>query len=151
MNRRHVIGSIGLAALSGVARSAFAQHEHHDTGSGPVNSSRTPSTYPALAAAATDCVARGQACLAHCIRLLSAGDESLGTCADAVSQMIPLCSALQTLATQGSSHTPGLAGVALAACKDCAAACKPHVEHHAECKACYEACLECIRQCEAVA
>ena len=58
--------------------------------------------------------------------------------------------ALQALAGQESALTPKLAKVALEACTACADACKPHVEHHAECKACYESCMECIKQCQAV-
>ncbi|WP_374595190.1 four-helix bundle copper-binding protein [Aquabacterium sp.] len=150
MNRRIVIGSVGFAAFAGLARSALAQHEHHDHAgaSAPVN--QAPSKFAALVAATSDCAAKGQACLAHCIALLSDGDKSLGKCAKTVSQVVPLCTALQNLAAQDSSYTRALAKVALDACIECAEACKPHAEHHAQCKACYESCLECIKQCKAV-
>ena len=151
MNRRFMIGSLGLTTLFGAARSALAQHEHHSPSSAAGAASPRPSNYAALMAATADCVAKGQTCLSHCIQLLSAGDKSVGKCAKTVGQLLPLCSALQALASQDSPHTRALAKVALEACNECAEACKQHVEHHAECKACYDSCLECIEQCKAIA
>ena len=104
----------------------------------------------ALIAAAGDCVAKGNACLAHCLVLLGEGDKSLADCAKSVNQMLPLCGALQTLAAQGSQYVVGLAKVALESCSECEKACRKHADKHTECKACMEACVECAKQCKAV-
>lgn len=143
MNRRTLLESLAAAALMAAALPARAEHPagHEHAGAAP---------YGALQASAADCVAAGQRCLAHCIRLLADGDESMGACAGAVRQMLTLCSALQDLAAQGSTLTPSMAKLALRGCEDCAAACEPHAGHHAECKACMEACEACIRECKAV-
>lgn len=148
MNRRNLAQAIGVAALAGLARSSWAQHEQH---SHAASTSADVTSFPALLAATSDCVEKGQSCLAHCIRLLSTGNKSMSDCATSVNQMLALCRALESLAAQGSQLTPSLARVALEACTTCSEACKPHVEHHSECKACYESCLECIKQCKAVA
>lgn len=147
MNRRHLLGSLSGAVLATAAASAAAQHEHHmheAAASGPVKA------YDALIAATESCVAKAQICHAHCIRLLSDGDTDMGECARTTSQVMTLCNALLSLAAQGSPLTPALAKVALEGCKQCAQACKPHAPHHAECKACYESCMACIRECEAL-
>lgn len=151
MNRRFAMNALGLATLAACARTAgAAEHDHHHMHGAGGAAACTMGRYKALVAATSDCVAQGQACLAHCLRLLSGGDGSLGACATTVNQVLPLCTALQALAGQESALTPKLAKVTLEACTACADACKPHVEHHAECKACYESCMECIKQCQAV-
>ncbi len=137
MNRRHLLRAAGVAALATLAQSARGDHA-------------SPGAYAALVATASDCVATGQVCLAHCIRLLSEGDDSLSDCAKSLNQMLALCGALQNLAAQGAPLVPRLAAVTLQACNSCAEACEPHVGHHAECKACYDACQACIKQCKTV-
>jgi len=147
MNRRHLLNAAAVASLAALAQSASAGHEHHAHGSGRSGGARTAHTD--LVAAAAECVATGQVCLAHCIRLLSEGDDSMGDCARTINQMLALCGALQNLAAQGATLVPVLAKVVVQGCHECADACKPHVDHHAECKECYEACQACIKQCEA--
>lgn len=152
MNRRYAINALSLATLAGLLRTAgAAQHEHHMHAAQAGAQGPACGRYQALVAAAADCVVKGQSCLAHCMRLLSSGDKSLAACAEKVSQVLPLCTALQGLGAQESPLTPRLAKVALDACTECAEACKPHVEHHVECKACYDACMDCIKQCQAAA
>lgn len=148
MKRRSWLARASAAALSTLmAEAALAQHEHHHP---PAAGAAPPVRgQAALQAAASQCVAVGQVCLAHCVKLLGEGDKSMADCARTVSQMLPLCQALVSLAGQASALTPALARVALDACNRCADACKVHAGHHAECKACYEACLECIKQCKA--
>jgi Cys-rich four helix bundle protein (predicted Tat secretion target) len=141
MERREMLGAIGALAVAGVATGAFAaDHSHHHPGG---------SKYQALAAAAGDCVTKGDACLAHCLVLLGDGDKTLAACAKSVNQMLSLCGALQKLAAQNSKHTAALARVALNACTECEKECKKHENKHAECKACRESCTECIKQCKA--
>lgn len=148
MDRREIIGMLGAASLAGVALSARAGHEHHAHGS-PSGSVGWVAFQP-LRDAAGHCVTTGQVCLSHCVRLLAEGDRSMGECAAAVNQMLALCTALQGLASQGSPLTPALAKVALEGCTQCADACRPHVDHHAACRACFDACGDCIEQCRAI-
>ena len=143
MNRRHAIGTMGAASLAGLAAKVQAQ--------GATAAAAPAKNYSALQASAAACVVKGQTCLAHCIRFLSMGDKSMAECAKALNQMLALCGALQSIAAQGSTLTPSLAKVALEACTQCANACKPHIEHHEVCNACYESCIECIKHCKAVA
>ncbi len=146
MDRSEFIQSTAAFTLAAAAVSASAadEHAHHHDHSGG-------SKYQPLIAAASDCIAKGEACLAHCLVLLGDGDKTLGACAKAVNQMLALCGALQNLAAQGSTLTPALARVALDACTDCEKECKKHETKHAECKACRESCTECIKQCKAIA
>ncbi len=144
MERREMLGAIGALALAGLAADGLAaDHAHHHEHGGGAK-------YKALIAATGDCVARGEACLAHCLVLLGDGDKAMADCAKAVNQMLALCGALQNLAAQGSKLVPGLARVALDACTECEKECKKHEDKHAECKACRESCTECIKQCKAV-
>ncbi len=110
-------------------------HEGHaaDAGAGaPANA--------AFAAALADCTERGEACLQHCIALLSTGDTSMAECASAVNEMLAICRGMGVLAVSNSKHLAAAAKVCHSLCSDCAAACKPHAGHHATCKACAEAC-----------
>lgn len=89
---------------------------------------------------ASRCVAVGETCLSHCLMLLAQGDTSMAECATAVSQMLAVCRAMASLAAQGSSHAKAQAVVCKTVCEECAAACRPHKDHHKECAACAEAC-----------
>ena len=103
MNRRQFIS--GSAAVSLAVAAAVAQaHPGHDHGAHDHQHGAAANPYEAARKAAGHCVSAGQACLAHCIDLLSRGDTSM---------------------------------------KDCAAA--------AKCKACYESCTNCARECEKIA
>ena len=84
-------------------------------------------------------------------RLLADGDKSLGACAKAVRQMLPLCDALLQLASEQSAYGKDIAAICAKACKDCAEVCKEHADHHQECKDCLEACNDCAKSCEAFA
>jgi Cys-rich four helix bundle protein (predicted Tat secretion target) len=151
MQRRnflHHSGAAAVAALAAATTSVLAadpppmDHSmHHHGGAG----------YATLASAAGSCVVTGQACLAHCLVLLGAGDTSLAECAKSVDQLLVLCTALQALAAQGSKTTPALAKVALDVCTACEKECRKHEGKHAECKACAESCAACAKECKAVA
>lgn len=95
---------------------------------------------------AAACVAAGNVCLPHCIRRLADGDTSMGDCGKTVSQMLPVCEMVGALAAAHSDHLPTAAKLCHDVCSSCAAACKPHVGHHAECKQCYEACQATIAE-----
>ena len=152
MNRRTVLSAGAALALTAVASAKTdtqkAEHaHHHDHGAHAASSN----PYAAVQQSAAACHTAGLACIAHCIRLLSAGDTSMKDCAAKSNQMTALCGAMENLAAQRSSLVRELAKVCAKACRECAEACKPHATHHAECKACYEACLECAAQCEKLA
>jgi Cys-rich four helix bundle protein (predicted Tat secretion target) len=171
MNRRHAFSSLGLglaATTATLATKAFGQgdaasapkgalglHKHDPSQDHCVSTALTPQAAGKpnvkLADTAADCVVKGQVCLNHCLSLLASGDKGMAKCARTVNQMLALCTALQSLSAQGAELLPALAKTAADACSRCAEACKPHVHHHAECKACYEACQACIKQCKLAA
>jgi Cys-rich four helix bundle protein (predicted Tat secretion target) len=144
MNRRDLLQTATLVALSAVATSTLAadEHAHHHAGAAKFK--------PAQDAAGV-CIAKGEQCLAHCLMLLGDGDKSMAECAKTVNQMLATCTALQKLAAQQSSMTPAMAKVALDACSECEKECRKHEKKHAECKACAESCAECGKQCKAIA
>lgn len=107
-------------------------HEGHEGGGEPANA--------AFAAALADCTEKGEACMQHCISLLSTGDTSMAECAGAVNEMLAICRGMGVLAVADSKHLAAAAKVCHDLCSDCAAACKPHAGHHATCKACEDAC-----------
>ena len=136
------VGSLALAFLGGTAsaQTATPSHDHQHMHGNPQQ---------ALIDATADCISKGQACLAHCIVLLSSGDKAMAACAKTVNQMLALCGALQNLANQQSSLVTPLAKVTLEACQACESECRKHEKVHAECKACAESCAACITACKA--
>lgn len=105
---------------------------------------------PELVNIVADCIAAGRVCLNHCLRMLGTGNTSMAECSRAVSDMLAICEASESLAAAGSKHLKSLAAVCITACTDCSKACEPHVGHHDECKACKEACDATIEAMKAV-
>ncbi len=158
MERRDLIQNLGLLGLGAMtaqamaaetgktkpaAASADAHHHHHHA------ASATPAK--AVIAAATDCLVKGEACLAHCLVLLGEGDKDMAACARSVSQMLPVCTALQKLAIQDSKYLKSYAALAAQVCEDCEKECRKHEKKHDECKACAESCAACLKECKALA
>lgn len=146
MKRREAIAGSGAFLMAAVSTTALAQtkdaaHDHAHMHGGP---------NAALIAAASDCVVKGQACVAHCLVLLADGDKAMAACAQSVQQVLAVCGALQSLAAQESALLPAMAKVALDACQACEKECRKH-QKHAPCKACMESCIECAKQCKALA
>jgi Cys-rich four helix bundle protein (predicted Tat secretion target) len=147
MNRRELL--LGGMALAGAALVGNAQaeehkhdmHEHHHAAPGNA----------ALAASASDCIQKGQACLSHCLVLLGEGQKEMASCAQSVNQMLALCGALQQLANQNSKQLVRLAAIAMDACNQCEEECKKHAEKHSECKVCGESCATCAKECKKLA
>jgi len=140
-SRREILASAALAGLAvPLAGSALAEtgHDHHTHG-GP--------HHPELTKLALDCVGLGEACVAHCIKLMGTGDTSLTDCLISVNAMLPMCGALARYAASDAKRLKELAAVCIDVCDDCAKECEKHTEH-AECKACGEACVDCIKACE---
>jgi Cys-rich four helix bundle protein (predicted Tat secretion target) len=153
MNRRNATGALGALIMAGLAERALAQtpapHDHNHAPGAPMGAPSAPVNDP-LRASAAACVSTGQVCLAHCIRTLSTGDKTMGDCAKSINQLLAICGALESLTAQGSAFVPAMAKIALESCNRCAELCKPHTDHHPECRACYESCLECAKQCKAI-
>jgi Cys-rich four helix bundle protein (predicted Tat secretion target) len=143
MNRRDLFTHAGAFLLAAGSNALFARDMAHD------HSHMHATPLQKLVTASADCVAIGQACIAHCLVLLGDGDKVMAECAKSVSQTIALCNALESLAAQQSPLVPALAKVTLEACQSCEKECRKH-EQHAQCKACAESCANCIKECKAV-
>lgn len=141
MQRRTIVGILGTAGVALGSDVALADHtdEHHEQ-----HAHRAAGS--ALAAAARDCVATADACLAHCVERLGAGDRDLEGCARTVIDVRAVCEALATLAAQNSPLLPKYAAVAHEACKACETECRRH-DKHQPCKECAEACARCATEC----
>ncbi len=137
--REFLAGAAAAVTMATIPTSASATqtHKHHHG----VNRD--------IVDAAEECVATGKTCLNHCLVLLGLGDTSMKDCSKNVNQMIPVCNAMATLALADSKNLKALAQVCVSVCKDCAAACKEHIDEHNECKDCYEACKHSIKVVEA--
>ncbi len=144
MNRRDSLIGAGAALFAAVQTSAFAQEMVHD------HSHMHGTPLQGLLAATSDCVVKGQACLAHCLVLLGDGDKVMAECAKTVNQTLAMCSALQALAAQQSKLVPAMAKLTREACEICEKECRKH-EKHAECKACADSCAACAKECKAIA
>jgi Cys-rich four helix bundle protein (predicted Tat secretion target) len=159
MNRRDALLTTGSMVVS-ASLGALA------CGGGQAVAQNTPKTPPppssagghehhhgdtALFDAAQACLAKGRACLAHCIGLLGSGDTSMSACAKAVHDMHAVMEGLATAAASGSRHLPSLVKVAMEFCKDCEAECKKHADKHAVCKECMEACAKTVAACQKIA
>ena len=150
MDRRDVLAGLGSLTLAALAQSAVAaegemdhMHEHHHEHGANRNQ--------ALIEAAGDCVQKGQACVAHCNKLLSEGDKDMAACQATAMQTIAICSALQELANLNSPHLAKVAAAAADICKACEDECRKHEKKHETCKACGDACAACAKQCRALA
>ncbi len=71
MDRRELLGVLGMAAATASAVPAFAQHEHHGS----------EGAHKSLADAASACSTTADACVTHCVEMLAGGDKSLQYCA----------------------------------------------------------------------
>lgn len=143
MNRRELL--LGGMALAGAALAGSVQaseHDHHGHHHAAPNA--------ALAAAAADCVQKGEVCLNHCLELLGQGEKEMASCARSVNETMALCAALQQLANQNSAQLKKLAAIALEACQKCEEECKKH-DKHEQCKACGESCAACAKECRKLA
>jgi Cys-rich four helix bundle protein (predicted Tat secretion target) len=100
--------------------------------------------------AAHGCLNKGDACITHCIMLLSGGDTSMADCARAVVDMHAVMQGLARAAASGNARLPALARVAMEFCRDCEAACRKHADHHVVCKECADACVKTIAACQKV-
>ena len=137
--RRDVLlaGAGALAAGVGLVQAAAAQ------AAPKAGSSKSP--YGAVIEATKRCETVGNACLRHCQRLTRLGDKSLAECMRSVSAMLPVCAAVNRLASQDAKRLKDLAKVCADVCRDCEAECRKHEFHHVECKRCAEACAATVK------
>jgi Cys-rich four helix bundle protein (predicted Tat secretion target) len=150
MERRDLLigsGAMAAALLSKLAAAdehehAAEEHHHHE---------HHERKYAALVATAGDCVKTGRVCADHCLDMFAEGDNSTAACARSVSQLIPVCAALQQLAAQNSKHLKHFAAVAQEICRDCERECRKHEKEHQACRDCAESCAACAKECDAVA
>jgi Cys-rich four helix bundle protein (predicted Tat secretion target) len=142
MDRREVLTGGALLAAAAMSNAVFAadEHEHHHHA--------MPSPAANLAVSASDCLQKGQVCIDHCLVLLGDGDKAMAACAQSVTQMLAVCTALQRLANANSKYLPQMARLAKDVCKDCEAECKKHADKHKQCKDCQESCAACAKECE---
>jgi len=141
MERRALLLGAGLVVAGAAVQTAIAAEDHsqHQHGGG---------TYPALAAAAANCVKAGQVCLDHCFALLGQGDKTLAPCAQSATQMTAVCATLQLLAAQNSKYLAKYAKVCMEVCQGCEAECRKHAAAHQACKDCAASCAACAKACQ---
>jgi|CXWL01.1.fsa_nt_gi Cys-rich four helix bundle protein (predicted Tat secretion target) len=168
-NRRTIfLGATALASLSAAGAAAQiwpfrrradpqpipAQHQEHSGHSGHDGHAASDI---GLSGAESEvihtlahCEMTGQACLTHCLSLLAQGDSSMAACASGVREMLSVCQATTTLIQSRSSLAAAQLAVCRDACAACRAACLPHVDHHAQCSECAQACTHAIAAIEAL-
>jgi Cys-rich four helix bundle protein (predicted Tat secretion target) len=129
MNRRDMLVGAGLALVATASSRALADKPKP----APVGGSS------GLTAAAAHCEQAAQACLRHCLQMLSAGDTSMAGCAKAVADLIPAVHALAAISAGSSRHVGPLAKVVGEIAKDCKAECDKHATMP-PCKACGDSC-----------
>lgn len=111
-------------------------------------------TRAALLASLQACLAKVQACGAHCDVQLASGNKEFARCAAAVADMLSIGWATQNMVARRSTLAKKVVEMCAAACKECSAACLEHKAHwahgmHVECKECMEACDACSKSCAA--
>ncbi len=99
--------------------------------------------------AVNNCVKTGNACIAHCLDLIKAGDASIIDCLKSVQETVAFCGGHAYLSASDSKHLDAMCELAIKICGDCQKECEKHAKKHAECKACGEACAVCVKECKA--
>jgi Cys-rich four helix bundle protein (predicted Tat secretion target) len=148
MERRQFMTSLGAAAALLAASEAHAEDAGRTAASQAAHSMHPPK-YKALADASGKCVSTGADCLRHCFGMLSMNDTSMADCTKASYDLVAACSALETLASVNSPHTPAFAKTVAAVCDGCKKECDkfPQIT---ECKSCGDACQACADECRRV-
>jgi Cys-rich four helix bundle protein (predicted Tat secretion target) len=141
INRRELLLGLGAAAstfaLSGNAVAEKSNHDH----------STHSAKMPAVLDAATNCINKGNRCIAHCLSAWKEGNLDLAECASKVYEMNAICGAFTMLLASNSSYVKEYAVMCASVCKECADECRKH-DDHLECRECAEACEELIKAIE---
>jgi Cys-rich four helix bundle protein (predicted Tat secretion target) len=144
MDRRHFMVAGASVIAAGAVTQAFAQEQ----GAGGKGTAPGAAKNKELVDAAADCVKTGNVCLEHCLHLLRNGDKSIAKCSASVSQLVPMCRALEALAIQDATQLKAHAATCGKVCRECEEACKVHASHHESCKRCMDSCKRCAEACE---
>jgi Cys-rich four helix bundle protein (predicted Tat secretion target) len=139
LTRRCLLGT-ATALLAGVGETPLASAQ-----TAAAKTSPRASPHQAIIDATKRCETVGNACLKHCQRLTRRGDKSLADCMRSVSDMLPVCTAMNRLAVQDAKRLKDLAKVCADICRDCEAECRKHEFHHVECQRCAEACAATVK------
>ena len=139
-----LLGGAGTVMAVGVSGAAATPDEHAD------HSGHQHGRHQALIDASRRCVAAGEECVAHCLAFFANGDTSLAACARAVSEMVPSCRAIATLATFDAKRLVEFLGPCIGVCGDCETECRKHADKHEVCRACAEACANFIAEAKKV-
>jgi len=143
MDRREMLRTLGVVGAVAAPAVMAAQHPAHVHGT---------ADHQALIVASSNCVMKGEACLAHCQHMLAEGDRSMTPdCPRTGIEMVTLCGAVRTLAAQDAPSLPKLAAVAMDACGRCEAHCRKFASTRPHCKECADACAACVAECRKIA
>ena len=153
LTRRAFVAGAGAAALAaGVGKAWAGSHEHDGHGDHADHAGHGDhGKYASLQQAALDCVGKSEACIAHCLVQLKAGNTAMADCASAVQAMNAACTGLASLAALGSKHLPKYAQACIEICESCEEECRKHEKVHEVCRECAESCKACIAECRKVA
>jgi Cys-rich four helix bundle protein (predicted Tat secretion target) len=147
VSRRDLLIGAGAVASVAVAGAAIAGTEEGTHAmAGKYSEAQAYKKHVALVAATNECIAKGQACISHCMETFVAGDTTMGKCAFAVQQMLPVCTAMAYLAAYDSKRLKPMAETCVGVCEDCEKECRVHQEHQPECRACADACAALIKE-----
>lgn len=145
-----VLAGATLGAAGRAAAAEHEQHQHHALGAAGGEHRYSEATAfkrrAGLVAVANECIARGQACLSHCMETFVQGDTTMAECARAVQEMLATCQAFAQLAANDSVVLKPMAQACIAVCEECEKQCRVHEEHQPECKACADACADLVRE-----
>jgi Cys-rich four helix bundle protein (predicted Tat secretion target) len=154
LRRREVLAGATLlagAALAGAGGAAAGEHEGHAAagaaGAGPrYSEAKAFKKRASVVKVTNECIARGQACLSHCMETFVAGDTTMAECARAVQEMLVTCQAFGQLAANDSVVLRPMAQACIAVCEECEKQCRVHEDHQSECRACADACADLVRE-----
>lgn len=159
IRRRDVLAAAGaLAAVAGASLARAGEHQGHEKqgGSGGRGEPRyfEAKAYKkraTLVGKVNECVAKGQACLSHCMETFLQGDTTMAECAVAVQEMLAVCGAMAQVAANDSKNLKAVSQACIAVCETCETICREHEKHQVECKECADACAALIREARKVA
>lgn len=129
ISRRELLMGLGAGAAAACSGAAFAAMPGHDH-------SKHAARHGDLLEAVTDCLDKGQRCIAHCLVSFREGDLALADCASRVHEMQAICAAFSHLLASNSDYVRDCQRLCQTVCTDCARECR----EHRECRACAEAC-----------
>jgi Cys-rich four helix bundle protein (predicted Tat secretion target) len=134
------VAALGMVAISGnaIADDDGDTHRHHK---------QHEPKHQDLVDAALECVAKGQACISHCLDLMASGDTSVAECTKSANLMTPFCDTFARFAVADSALLKDMAKMCVMVCENCEKMCHEHEDEHVECFECAQACRNSIKIC----